>query len=257
MSDTPRRARDLTPEQLSELVMRRKQGRPPEPKPAAGEAEIRRRRAAMAPLSFAQQRLWLLDQLEPGSAAYNLAAPVRLRGALSPAVLHACLSEISRRHESLRTHFETRGGDPVQVISLPAALPMPLAVHQVEISLAKLDCLYDGTLDQCLTNGMTPLAWSPLAAGVLGTGVSAKGDSPRSQQLRAIQHALDDVAARLETSRTAVALAWLMRHPSGVIPIIGTINPQRIVEATRADNVTLTRPEWYRLLIAARGMDVP
>jgi amino acid adenylation domain-containing protein len=126
MSDTPRRARDLTPEQLSELVMRRRQARGAEPKPVAGEPEIRRRRAAVAPLSFAQQRLWLLDQLEPGSAAYNLAAPVRLRGALAPAVLRACLTEIVRRHEALRTHFETRGGDPVQVISPPAALPLPV-----------------------------------------------------------------------------------------------------------------------------------
>ncbi len=126
MKDTPRRARDLTPEQLSELVMRRKQGRGSEPRPAAVEPEIRRRGATLAPLSFAQQRLWLLDQLEPGSAAYNLAAPVRLRGALAPAVLAACLTEIARRHESLRTHFELRGGDPVQVISPAAAFPLPL-----------------------------------------------------------------------------------------------------------------------------------
>ena len=101
MSNTTRRARDLTPEQLSELVMRRRQGGGSRPQPAGPEPEIRRRGAAAAPLSFAQQRLWLLDQLEPGSPAYNLAAPVRLRGALAPAVLAGCLSEIAHRHESI------------------------------------------------------------------------------------------------------------------------------------------------------------
>jgi amino acid adenylation domain-containing protein len=125
MNDTTQRARNLTPEQLSELVMRRRQRRDVGSTGAGGET-IRRRGASSAPLSFAQQRLWLLDQLEPESSAYNLAAPVRLRGVLAPALLARCLSEIARRHESMRTHFELRGGDPVQVISPISAFPLPL-----------------------------------------------------------------------------------------------------------------------------------
>jgi amino acid adenylation domain-containing protein len=125
MSDTAQRARNLTPEQLSELAMRRKQRRHVGSTGAGGET-ISRRGASWAPLSFAQQRLWLLDQLEPESSAYNLAAPLRLRGLLAPALLARCLSEIARRHESMRTHFELRGGDPVQVISPPAAFALPL-----------------------------------------------------------------------------------------------------------------------------------
>ena len=56
---------------------------------------------------------------------------------------------------------------PSQVAALQKACPMPLVVNQVEISLARLDCLHDGTLDQCLAEKMTPMAWSPLGAGRL------------------------------------------------------------------------------------------
>ena len=69
------------------------------------------------PLSFAQQRLWFLDQLEPGSAAYNIPASVRLSGALQLGALEQSLNEIIRRHESLRTSFGTFEGQPVQVIA--------------------------------------------------------------------------------------------------------------------------------------------
>jgi amino acid adenylation domain-containing protein/FkbM family methyltransferase len=68
------------------------------------------------PLSFAQQRLWFIDQLEPMSAIYNIPAAVRLKGRLDLPVLEQTLSEIVRRHEALRTRFESRDGEPVQLI---------------------------------------------------------------------------------------------------------------------------------------------
>ncbi len=78
------------------------------------------------PCSFAQQRLWVVDQLAPGGSAYNLPDAVRWRGALDPGRLGAALAEVVRRHEVLRTTFAVRGGEAVQVIGLPAPPALPL-----------------------------------------------------------------------------------------------------------------------------------
>jgi predicted oxidoreductase len=146
---------------------------------------------------------------------------------------------------------------PSQVDALQSACAFPLVVNQVEISLARLDCFQDGTLDQCLERRMTPLAWSPLAGGVLGTGCKVDAKHPKRSGLNALVKAMDQVAKARGTSRTVVALAWLMKHPSGILPIIGTTDPQRIREAVTADDIELSREEWYQLLEAARGERLP
>ncbi|WP_164003052.1 non-ribosomal peptide synthetase, partial [Pyxidicoccus caerfyrddinensis] len=81
-------------------------------------------RTEALPLSFAQQRLWFLDQLVPGSALYNMPAPLRLEGTLDTAALERSLSELVRRHEVLRTSFPEEAGQPLQVIAPPAPLPL-------------------------------------------------------------------------------------------------------------------------------------
>lgn len=146
---------------------------------------------------------------------------------------------------------------PTLVTALQAACPMPLIVNQVEISVAKLDCFTDGTLAQCLEQRITPLAWSPLAAGLLGDGAKRLQPAQQACQITAITKALDEIAKVRGTSRAVVALAWLLRHPSRIVPIIGSTNPDRIRDAIRATEVELTREEWYRLLQAARGEPVP
>jgi hypothetical protein len=81
---------------------------------------------APAPLSFAQQRLWFLDQLEPGGSTYNIPSALRVKGELRREPLEQALSEVVRRHEILRTRFEVREGEPVQVIdeAMPVVLPV-------------------------------------------------------------------------------------------------------------------------------------
>ncbi len=85
-----------------------------------------KREAEHFPLSFAQQRLWFLDQLEPGNPLYNLPAAIRLTGSLNIAALEKALDEIVRRHEVLRTTFKTVEGDPVQVIAPELSLALPV-----------------------------------------------------------------------------------------------------------------------------------
>ncbi len=78
------------------------------------------------PLSFAQQRLWFLDRLEPGSSAYNVPVAVRLRGELDAPCLRRCLEEVVRRHEVLRSRFRETGEGPVQEPCPPPSLALPL-----------------------------------------------------------------------------------------------------------------------------------
>ena len=82
-------------------------------------------RGGPLPASFAQQRLWLVDRLEPGSPAYNVPFALRLRGGLDTAALRAALGGLVRRHESLRTTFAERGGAPVQVVHPAAGVAVP------------------------------------------------------------------------------------------------------------------------------------
>src|SRR5207253_2839566 len=80
--------------------------------PDAGPPLVPAPRGEPLPLSFAQQRLWFLDQLGPGSAAYNVPLALRLRGPLQAGALARALSEIARRREVLRTGFAARDGEP-------------------------------------------------------------------------------------------------------------------------------------------------
>ena len=90
------------------------------------DAIPRRTDPGPAPLSLAQQRLWFLDQLEPGSPRYNLLTAVRLRGHLQPDLLKRAVEGVVRRHEALRTRFETVGWEPVQVIDPLSEVPLPV-----------------------------------------------------------------------------------------------------------------------------------
>ena len=83
-------------------------------------------RDAPLPLSFAQERLWFLDQLVPGHAFYTIPVALRLMGALDQPALHRCFQEVVRRHEALRTTFVSVGGRPVQVIAPALALTLPV-----------------------------------------------------------------------------------------------------------------------------------
>jgi predicted oxidoreductase len=146
---------------------------------------------------------------------------------------------------------------PSQVTLLQETCPRRLVVNQVEISLAQLNALDDGTLVQCQMEKLTPLAWSPLAGGLLADGATDILDAQKKYRPAEIVIALDAIAAERGLTRMTIALAWLLRHPAGIVPLVGSVNPERIRAAADAADVELSRDEWYRLLTAARPEPLP
>jgi predicted oxidoreductase len=139
---------------------------------------------------------------------------------------------------------------PSQVAALRAYLPFELASTQPEFSALTIAPISDGVLDQAMRHGFGVMAWSPLGGGRLG------GDSDDAR-VKAVAAALDGIANRQGVSRASVAYAWIMAHPSGAIPIVGSQQPERIAASVEALKVSLSRAEWYAVLTAARGERLP
>ena len=152
-----------------------------------------------------------------------------------------------------------------QMDLLAGVLPVPLKVNQVQISLLDPKFLsagtryntsagshqVDGTLEYCRRHGIQIQAWSPLAKGYL----SGRAHSDASK--RPLLDELDRLANEKQVSVDAVSLAWLLRHPAGIVPIIGTTDPQRIQRAAQSRSDLLSRDEWYKLLALSEGAGVP
>ena len=136
-----------------------------------------------------------------------------------------------------------------QIETLQHFLTVPLATTQPEISPLRIDCFENGELDQAMRMNLRPLAWSPLGGGRLA--------APESERDRAVGAALDAVADEQGVSRTVAAYSWLIAHPAGIIPIVGSQRPERIREAATALSVRWTREQWYAVLVAARGERLP
>jgi len=155
-------------------------------------------------------------------------------------------------------YFGVSNFRPSLVAAVQSALPFPLVSNQVQIHLLRLNTFEDGTLDQCLEKKMTPLAWSPFAGGRLAAVCDDKAKLPQSEHdiaaVTRLRPLLADVANAYGVTPLAIVLAWLMRHPSKIIPIYGSNRPEAILEATKADSVDLDRDNWYRILFAARGI---
>lgn len=135
--------------------------------------------------------------------------------------------------------------------TLQAGVSMKLQVNQVEISLARLDCFTDGTLDQCLRERITPLAWSPV-----GGGWTASDGEPGPER-RDLWRVIGEMSAKYGIGRAEVSYAFLLKHPAGIMPIVGSVDEGRIQAAVSALDVELDREDWYRLYVAARGKGLP
>jgi predicted oxidoreductase len=137
-----------------------------------------------------------------------------------------------------------------QTRALHSFMDMPLATIQPEFSPLALDALTDGTLDLAIELGASVLAWSPLGGGRI-----AKPETDETA-LR-VAATMDAIAAKHGVSRSSIAYAWVMMHPSAPIPLVGTQNKERILETRDVAKVSLSRDDWYAILVASRGAPMP
>ncbi len=141
--------------------------------------------------------------------------------------------------------------------TLQSFLPFPIATHQPELSAWWIEPFRNGLLDHCMRARVTPLAWSPLAGGHLCLSVEAARTKTDGERLAALIACLERIAARQAVPRSAVALAFLLAHPAGIVPIIGTQRPERIRASVAALRVHLSRTDWYEIFAASQGRKLP
>ncbi|PYZ99074.1 oxidoreductase [Alteribacter lacisalsi] len=135
-----------------------------------------------------------------------------------------------------------------QFSMLESYLDEPLVTNQVEVSAAQLENVQDGTLDHALEKRIAPMAWSPLAGGAIFS-------DEKSVRLK---DTLTQVAEELGTEDLSEVLyAWILRHPSQIMPIAGSGKKERINAAVRALDYHLTLDQWFAILHASMGHDVP
>ena len=147
-------------------------------------------------------------------------------------------------------HFGVSNFTPSQFALIQSRLDFPLVTNQIEFSVLYLPPLYDGTLDQCQQLRVPPMAWSPLAGGKLFTNT----DERSTKTGLALQKVGEELGG---ASVEQVALAWIMKHPANAMPVLGTGRPERIRESARAASLQLSRDQWFEILAASAGQEVP
>ena len=165
-------------------------------------------------------------------------------------------------HAGKVRHFGVSNLVPMQIELLKKYVKQPLVFNQVQLSLEQSQlidqALYmnnkttefsinrDGNaLDYCRLHDITIQAWSPLQIGMFGGTFIDNPDFPE------LNKALEKIAEREGASKTAVAIAWILRHPAKMQAIIGTMNPEHIKDACKAADVNLSHHDWYELYLAA------
>ncbi|HCD6217690.1 TPA: aldo/keto reductase family oxidoreductase [Enterobacter hormaechei] len=145
-------------------------------------------------------------------------------------------------------HFGVSNFTPAQFALLQSRLPFTLATNQVEISPVHQPLLLDGTLDQLQQLRIRPMAWSCLGGGRLFN----------DEAFQPLRNELEMVARELNAeSIEQVVYAWILRLPSKPLPIIGSGKIERVRAALVAEELDMTRQQWFRIRKAALGYDVP
>jgi predicted oxidoreductase len=181
--------------------------------------------------------------------------------------------EVARAFDELEKsgkvrYFGVSNHTAAEIALLQKYLRQKIVINQVEFNLIHLHLIdagvifnqdnprltrNEGTLEYCREHEITLQAWSPLAVGRL-TGRASKKELQFVTQTAA---QVSQLASEKGVPGEAILIAWILRHPARIQPIIGTTSPERIRSACHGDRLDLTREEWYALFASARGEELP
>lgn len=138
---------------------------------------------------------------------------------------------------------------PSQVKLLNSYLDEPLVTNQIEISATHLEHFDKGTIEQCQMDRISPMAWSPLGGGSIFTSTDDK--------VKRVRNVLEKIQGETGAeSMDQVLYAWLLNHPSKIIPIVGSGKLERVNSAVSSLNITLSKEQWFEILEASKGKEV-
>ena len=182
--------------------------------------------------------------------------------------------EIARAFDELKSagkvrYFGVSNQNRFQMEYLQTFLPDPLVANQLQMSLLHHDFAevgisfnqrvpnypdgWEGVMEYCRLKGVSLQAWSPLDRGLL-IGRDLAGQPENVVKTAAL---VKKIADSYGVPADAVALAWLLKHPAKIVPVVGTANPDHLADSARALEIELTREEWYSLFASARGQAMP
>jgi predicted oxidoreductase len=163
-------------------------------------------------------------------------------------------------------HFGVSNHNPMQIELLKKYVEQDLIVNQLQFSIMhtsmidagiQMNTRFDNSvdrdgsiLDYSRLNDMTIQAWSPFQHGFF------KGVFIDHEQFPELNAKLGEIGDKYEVTKSAIAIAWILRHPANIQPVVGTMNPERLANIAKAADIVLTREEWYEIYLAA-GNELP
>ncbi len=162
---------------------------------------------------------------------------------MHPDEIAAAISELKEQGKIL--DFGVSNFTPSQVNLINSKTP--ISVNQIEFSLTQHTAMHNGTLDQILQQEILPMSWSPL-------GTYFKEQNEANTRIKKV---LDNLTKKYNATEDQVLLAWILKHPSKVSPVIGTTNKTRIENAVKALKIDLELEDWFTMLVEYQGHKIP
>ena len=157
-----------------------------------------------------------------------------------------CIEKLKKSGKILHFGVSNFSASQVQLLSKYT----DIVNHQIQISVDHLEPFDNGILDQCISNNIIPTAWSPISGGHL-FGIE---ESDKKDRIIAMAYPM---AEKYNCSLDQLLIAWLLKHPSGIVPVMGTTKILRLASAIESQNIQISHEDWYDLFQASTGVEIP